>query len=244
MALAASAILVRFASRPSGILPVMRRWITTFLVGAIAGTLLDQLHVQGNVLGYGSGAVRAGQAWWVPLEFGIAAVALVFATHHHLRAWRVYRNRHPRRAVIIDSAWFVAAYLLTATVGDVNVWAVAAALGAVWLLRIVLQRRPMHVAVFSIGLAVFGTAWEAALSHTGEFTYMHPTSLGVPAWLPFLYAMGAPAACSLVALLERPDLPTTDQSPDLGREPGSNQLPDAAPATAFRRDAMLDSRSS
>ena len=47
-----------------------------FLLGAVAGTLLDQIHVRSGVLWYAH-PVLFGQAFWVPLVFGAGGLVLV-----------------------------------------------------------------------------------------------------------------------------------------------------------------------
>jgi hypothetical protein len=52
------------------------RILALFVGGGIGLALCDQIHVQAGVLDYETGGFF-GQAWWVPLQFGVAAVAIV-----------------------------------------------------------------------------------------------------------------------------------------------------------------------
>ena len=55
-------------------MPSPARLAACFAIGAVAGTLLDGLHLLGDVLSYEHEAF-GDWAWFVPLEFGLAGVA-------------------------------------------------------------------------------------------------------------------------------------------------------------------------
>ena len=174
----------------------MRRYLVpilfVFMVGLIAGPLLDQIHVQSGALSY-EHPWRFDQAWWVGPQFalafaGLAAVAV--AVQHHLGS----RAPEPVPLTRIGQqlAWFVAAYAATGLL-----WREPALLAVVLIAGLgvrVLSVRPDLPAVRTIVLlALAGTAYEATLSSIPEtFGYAETGSLPVPIWLPLLYAHGAP----------------------------------------------------
>jgi hypothetical protein len=153
------------------------RLVVVALVGAVAGTLCDQIHVIGGVIVYRD-PLLFGQPWWVPVQYGLALVVGC------LIARRLNGRSEP---ILLASAWFVAAYLATAVFQR---WPLPLllVLGAIGVARTVKQ----GILVFGLAVALFGLVWEAALTSTGAFTYRHPDVLGVAYWLPALYLNAAP----------------------------------------------------
>ena len=141
----------------------MLPWL--FLLGATLGTMLDALHVYSKVERYASPAFF-GLAWWVPL------------LHH--------RRHRPLLNSIIALAWIPLAYLISASVFDtftktglllliyINFWLLT---GGSW-----------QTIVLSLVTAITGTLIEMILVAAGAFSYLHPDLLGVPYWLPCIYA--------------------------------------------------------
>ena len=171
-------------------MPSAARLAACFAIGAVAGTLLDGLHLLGDVLSYEHEAFGEW-AWFVPLEFGLAGVAAGVAIPVLERAVG------PQVPPYFD------------TVGRVrgggalyrSVWRyglVRRRWGAVWLLagltllvviRLWLWPVPGDWAYAAIA-AVVGPAAEVAISATGAFDYANPDFAGIPMWLPALWANG------------------------------------------------------
>ena len=155
-----------------------------FLLGAMFGTMLDAFHVYSKVERYMSPAFL-GVAWWVPLLFGVAVVSIIYSHPlvdpllHHLRF-------RPLLNSIIALAWLPLAYLISASVFDtftktglllliyINFWLLT---GGGW-----------QNIVLSLVTAITGTLIEMILVAAGAFSYLHPDLLGVPYWLPCIYA--------------------------------------------------------
>src|SRR5437588_12706585 len=88
-----------------------------FLLGATLGTALDSLHVHSGVERYPL-PVLFGLAWWVPLLFGSAAVAIGYS--HPLVDPLLHNRRPPRRIWVSLAAltWLVLAYLVSSSFLD------------------------------------------------------------------------------------------------------------------------------
>ena len=174
------------------------RILALFAAGGIGLALCDQIHVQAGVLDYDTGGFF-GQAWWVPLQFGLAAVAIVAGAAPFARG----RAKPGTVAFLTGTLWFVAAYAASGLF-DAHPYALAAAFVVTWALRVAFARQPSSLVAFSLLLAAAGTGAEAILSAAGTFAYTNPDLLGVPIWLPGLYLHGAPLALALAAALSEP----------------------------------------
>src|SRR6266568_9121381 len=91
-----------------------KAWVALwlFLLGATFGTALDALHVYTGVERYPMPAFL-GVAWWVPLLFGAAAIAIGYS--HPLVDPLISRTRPYRRlsSSIGELTWLVLAYLIS-----------------------------------------------------------------------------------------------------------------------------------
>ena len=152
------------------------------------GTLLDGIHVYGDVLSYPDPAFGRW-AWFVPLEFGAAgALAGGLIPHLERRAGPARPPRWSAAARIAELCLLVAAYLTTVVLAEVPAL-VALALAALLMARLAVWRVPGDWAYAAIG-GIAGPAVEAALSAAGAFDYADPDFAGIPIWLPLLWANG------------------------------------------------------
>ncbi len=166
--------------------------LVVFLLGLVAGPLLDQIHVQSGALSY-EHPWKFDQAWWVGPQFALAfagLAAFAVAVQHHLGSTAI--EPVPASRIAQQLAWFVAAYAATGLL-----WREPALLAVVLLAALgvrLLSVRPDVPSVRTIVLlALVGTAYEATLSSLpGTFGYAGDSELPVPIWLPLLYAHGAP----------------------------------------------------
>jgi hypothetical protein len=167
----------------------------------VVGSLCDQIHVLGGVIAYpAAGFLR--QPWWVPLEYGFAAVAMVLPCGVLLRALGLRETRGTARDLVRPFLWFVAAYLATALFQR---WPLSleAALVATFALRAA-RGGGTAVALYGIACAAGGFFWEATLSSRGHFVYLAPHTLfGVPWWLPGLYLHAALLLRQIARLIRR-----------------------------------------
>ena len=156
-----------------------------FVLGATLGTALDAIDVYSGVERYTVPALF-GLAWWVPLLFGAAAVAIGYS--HAMVDPLIWHVRPARRLSISfgELMWLLLAYLVGAsTLGSI------AKVGLRTLMYLnfwLLAGRSWQNLLFSLVTAITGTLVEMTLVAAGAFSYLHPDVLGVPYWLPCMYA--------------------------------------------------------
>jgi len=174
-------------------MPASRRvayWGLSALGGGIVCLALDHLHVTHGVLYYPSPDF-AQQAWWV---FPLMAAATVGAL---LLAGRFFPPNPPSIPASqglahagVNLAIFALAYAASAVLQSRTL--VLALLTGLFVLNAA-RRMTRAYALFCVLVMVAGTGWEIMWSGIGMFTYVHPDVLGVPVWLPLLYANAAAA---------------------------------------------------
>jgi hypothetical protein len=169
--------------------PSPKRLAICFAIGAVAGTLLDGIHLWGDVLSYEHEAFGEW-AWFVPLEFGFAGLAAGIAIPWIERAaGPVAPPRFGMGQRAAELAFFAALYGATA------LWDGG---GAPWLLAGLAGVVAVRLAVAPVAgdwayaaiAAVLGPLGEIAISATGAFDYANPDFAGIPMWLPALWANG------------------------------------------------------
>jgi hypothetical protein len=165
-----------------------------FLLGATLGTALDAFHVYSHVERY-TRPVLFGLAWWVPLLFGAAAVAIGYS--HPLVDPLIHNLRPPRRLTtsIAELAWLLLAYLVAAS--PLDSLAKTGLLILIYLNFWLLAGRGWQNLLLSLVTAITGTLIEMVLVAAGAFSYFHPDILGVPYWLPCIYACASLAVGDL-----------------------------------------------
>ncbi|MBA2287338.1 MAG: hypothetical protein H0W02_17850 [Ktedonobacteraceae bacterium] len=172
----------------------MPLWL--FLLGATLGTGLDAIYVYTGIESYAT-PVFFGLAWWVPLLFGAAAVAI--GVSHPRFDLLLQRGRRPPG--LSDSlgalAWLLLAYLIGAT--SLQSLAKFGLLALVYFNFWLLTGRSWQNLALSIVTAITGTLIEMILVTAGAFSYRHtsPDMIGVPYWLPWLYACASLAVGGL-----------------------------------------------
>lgn len=152
-------------------------------IGAIAGTLWNQLHVQSSTLTFSHPAF-ANQAWWVPLLFAGA-----FAAGGAL--FTLAGDPAPRppsiRVAQIEAVWMTAMYAMTAFLSEWP-WLLAALLAAALLIRggdmmVLFSSSPIPaVAVVAAGCFV-----ESMLIAADLYRYRTSELGPIPVWLPLLW---------------------------------------------------------
>lgn len=165
-----------------------------FGLGATVGSALDAFHVHSGVERYPAPAF-AGVAWWVPLLFGAAAVAIGYS--HPLADPLLGQVRRPRRPAVsvAELSWLLLAYVVSAT-ALLSVEKVAL-LSLIYLNFWLLAGRSWQNLLLAVVTAITGTLIEMWLVAAGAFMYIHPDFMGVPYWLPCLYACASLALGNL-----------------------------------------------
>jgi hypothetical protein len=159
-------------------------WLAVAAAGAVICTVCDHLHVVTGVLAYPHVAFW-GEAWWVPLLFGAAAVVIVASAASVRGLFGAPPLPSPSaRRVAAGGVAFVTAYAFTAFGHELpNV--VAAVLAGFWIARAL--QAPAWLVAYSVVVAVGGSAFEATWSALGFFRYLVPDFAGIPRWLPGIY---------------------------------------------------------
>jgi hypothetical protein len=183
---------------------MLRTAARCFLLGAVLGTLLDGIHAYGDVLVYPDPAFGRW-AWFVPIEFGLtgAAVGLVMPSLEQVVAdgetpWWSLGQRAG------EVLLFTGLYVATALVEPGGAVFLAVALAALAVLRVVFGGVRGDWA-YALAAAVLGPAAEAIISALGAFDYADPDFLGIPIWLPALWANGGLLIRRLIAPIALPE---------------------------------------
>jgi hypothetical protein len=155
-----------------------------FVLGAVAGSALDAFHTSAHVERYPSPAFL-GVAWWVPLLFGSAAV-LIGCSHAFVDPLLRQHRSPPLINSMAELAWLLLAYLMSA--GALDTFTKTGLLLLIYLNFWLLAGHAWQNLVFSLVTGVTGTLIETILVSAGAFAYLHPDVLGVPYWLPCMYA--------------------------------------------------------
>lgn len=167
-----------------------------FFFVALVATLCDQVWVRLGVLVYPR-PYLFGQAWWVPLLFGVVVLLLV---HFVVLATNLLLPRStpgprdPGGRAITAGAWFFAAYL-AGGLFDAYAQTLAIVLLVLWLLRLwpaSNSLREAFVLIFlSLLVAAAGTLGESVAGRLNLMYYPRPDFWRVPYWLPTLWLYAA-----------------------------------------------------
>ena len=142
-----------------------------------------------------SGPVLFGLAWWVPLLFGAATVAIGYS---HPLIDPLIGNIRPAHRLSIsfgELTWLLLVQLVGASILDSI--AKVGLLILVYLNFWLLAGRSWQNLLLSLVTAVTGTLIEMILVAAGAFSYVHPDIFGVPYWLPCIYACASLAVGDL-----------------------------------------------
>jgi hypothetical protein len=165
-------------------------------LGATLGTALDAIHSHFGAVSYPA-PVFAQEAWWVPLLF---AGAYGTAIGRPLMAPR--EPPLPGWKVVLGLGLFIGAYWLTVVPWS---WPVRCVLlGAIFVGGwAVCDRRPIGWLVAALA-AFFGPVVEITLLRAGVFVHHEVHFLGIPYWLPLLYACASVGLGALARWLTAP----------------------------------------
>jgi hypothetical protein len=185
-----------------------RRLATAFALGAALGTGLDAIHVYGDVETY-SNEVLGRLGWFVPVEFGLAGVASVVAIPVLEKVLRVAPRPWSTWERVRELPLLIGLYLTSVAANGANATLFGAALLVLVTVRLVVAPAPGDWA-FALVAALVGPVVEATIHALGAFDYTEPDFLGIPVWLPALWAIGGIAIRRIfgpLALVPEPDEP-------------------------------------
>jgi hypothetical protein len=167
-----------------------------FVLGAVVLTLLDSVHVHTHTLVYAH-PVAFGSAWWVPLLMGSSAAlgGLVY-----VMGWALLggpAKLPPWNKVGLALGSFVLMYAASGLLpGTATTKLIVLTIAAIVIHREVDGTRVG--AKLLLAGAVIGPIVEAI---NPGFRYLQPDFMGVPIWLPALYACATPAIGQLARRL-------------------------------------------
>jgi hypothetical protein len=128
--------------------------------------------------------------WFVPIEFGLAGLASALAIPVLERAVRPGApSVWPWWERVREVPLLIGLYLASVEANGANATLLAVALVVVVAARLAFAAAPGDWA-FALVAAVAGPAVEAVIHATGAFDYTEPDFLGIPIWLPALWANG------------------------------------------------------
>jgi hypothetical protein len=157
--------------------------VVEFGVGALIGTVLDQIHVRRLILMYPR--IKPGkQARWVPLLFGSGTVIMGHMSSYLIPAAAKHKLGWP------TFAWLLGTYLITA-----EKRASTGARAAILLLLLLIFRTNLYrkIPMYACTCALLGCLTEYSLVKRGWFHHLEPDVAQLPLWLPVLYLHAAPA---------------------------------------------------
>jgi hypothetical protein len=187
----------------------VRQHAILFAAGAVLGTALDGVHVATGTTRYAQPALL-GIAWWAPILFGGAAVAIGGA--HALIDLLLERSVRPDAGrvafglVLLLVLWTVSGVVKPASTA---LWILAPASLAMWWAF----DASVVGLVLALATASSGVAVEATLVSAGAFAYVAPDAGRVASWLPWLYVAASVAVGNLARWL----------APTRAPSPGSRQ---------------------
>lgn len=165
-----------------------------FFFGAVLGSVFDGFHTFGGATAYPR-PLLLRMAWWTPLLFGAAGLAIGLS-HADLDR-RLRRPRAPTpRAVVGGLAYFGLFYFLSGFLPAANPALLAVLLAGYGLLWLLLDRS-WQGAALALATALIGCSVEIALTGAGAFQHLRADRFGIPCWLPALYMLASLAVGNL-----------------------------------------------
>ncbi len=158
------------------------KWVALAVLGGLICTVGDHLHAVSGVLTYPH-PFLFDQAWWVFPLFAAASLVCVLGARPFVGEGE---RRPDARQIAADGLGFFAAYAYTSFAPADRPNVTLAVLAIAFLVRVLGERRDARLVAYCLALSVAGSLFEAALSSTGQFAYLHP-DLVVPRWLPGIY---------------------------------------------------------
>jgi hypothetical protein len=170
-----------------------RRAAILAAMGAVLGSLLDRAHLATGAIAYDTPVTPLGVPLWTTLVYTGAALAIGLS-----HPWTDRVLRRPQRVLLrapqllggfaaLCVLW-VASGLLPGSNAAIAL-VLAAGTGAVlWTLD-----RTWQGVVLAVETALGGWITEAILVRLGMFHHAQPDVMGLPVWLPFLYATASVA---------------------------------------------------
>lgn len=171
---------------------MLRSALALLSIGATVGSALDALHTHSGATTYPK-PVFLKMAWWTPGIFGFAGLStgLAYAVTERATGKPVARDVSLGEAAAGFAA-FAGLYAITGFLPASNATKLAiVAAGAAGLCATLAPTR--EAVALAATTAVVGPAIEVFLVSRGAFSHAGDDFLGIPMWLPALYAAGSVA---------------------------------------------------
>jgi hypothetical protein len=176
------------------------------LLGGTLGVMLDAWHVHTGTTRYAETWMFGIASWTIPL-FASAGVLVGVVPVAVERAMHVEIARTTSARIVVATALFVVAYLLTGVLRGATC-AIVLALIAVSIWQTT-ERPPAKIVFTHAALAGLGGALvEMTLVHFGAFFHTDARMFGVAPWLPLLYVCASLALTPLARALLSPSAPS------------------------------------
>ena len=191
------------------------RLAAAFALGATLGTALDAIHAYGDVESYPN-EVLGRLGWFVPIEFGLAGVASALAVPLLERAFG--EGRPPPWTVwerLRELPLLAGLYVTSVGVNGPEATLFLVALLVLLAARLAFAGTRGDWA-FALFAAIAGPAAEATIHALGAFDYTEPDLLGLPLWLPALWANGGLAIRRIFGGLSVPEPNEAAERADIG----------------------------
>jgi hypothetical protein len=171
---------------------MLRPGVLLFFLGATVGSALDAFHTQSGTTAYAH-VIGLGMAWWTPPLFGVAGLStgLSYPLFERVSGKEVSPPATWSRA-LAGFALFVALYCASGYLPASNGIKLGVLVVGTAGLLATLARTPAAAAL-AVAAAVVGPVVEIVLVGRGAFRHLQPDVLGIPLWLPALYAAGSVA---------------------------------------------------
>ncbi|PIR20848.1 MAG: hypothetical protein COV45_04640 [Deltaproteobacteria bacterium CG11_big_fil_rev_8_21_14_0_20_47_16] len=163
-----------------------KRAIIMFVIGGIAGAISDGFHNISGILYYTDPWIL-NTAWWVPILFGSATLAVAYGHLYYDRVFHVSSKNLSWSEVVTGLIAFLMVYAASAflSYSDFGKTIVLSILVFLMAWR---WNRSWHAIPPLVITVIIGCTIESTLSYIGEFHYTYPDFLRIPMWLPLLYA--------------------------------------------------------
>lgn len=178
------------------------RLLLCFIFGGVFVSIGDIVHVMTLTAGYRSPYWFGLIAWWVPLLFGVATLALIIG---QLQLHQYFQQELPKvnfMRVVLSAEFFLLVYVLSGAL----VWPVlqkSLLLYALGFASIFIWQRTTLGFILALVTAFGGMMAEAFIVSTGRFYYTQPDIFGVPVWLGALYLAASVAAGNLAGMIKK-----------------------------------------
>ncbi|MBI3556616.1 MAG: DUF2878 family protein [Deltaproteobacteria bacterium] len=177
-----------------------------FLIGAVAGTAYDYVHVYYRVLAYEHPDFIGTSLAFVPMEFGVSAVMGALAAR--FLSSRLAAPAVTLKRTALDGLLLLVSYWFTGIFSGQNTLTFVSLLP---LVGVAIATRPTRfVLAGSLFAAIVGPLSEISVSAAGIFHYLHADP--IPIWLPLLWMVAAAAFMDVAILLKVCFLPLRDVS--------------------------------